>query len=141
MKISDAFKDRVQLTRLLDPAGREFVEGDETTRAEARRAWHAHRWTAQVMSSTLEELPRSELAFRRFGIVEHVPSGRLYRLRKDQLPDIEYSSASAFFTDANGVPVLLEPPPGPQTVDEAERRQAARMERRNAPKPRPAWMR
>jgi hypothetical protein len=142
MKITDALRDRAQLAQLLDPASSIYVEGSEESRKEAREAWHRHRFVGQVMSSSLEELPRSDLSFGRFGIVEHVPTGRLFRLRRDGLIDLEFvPNAVAFYCDETGLPILLEPAPGAATRAEAEQRQAAREARRNQPRPKPSWMR
>jgi hypothetical protein len=140
VRISDAFRDRAALATLLDPNARAFVEGSEADIKQAREEWHRHRFVGQVMSSNLPEIPRSSLVFRRFRIVENAEDGRLYRLRLDAT-EVAIETAVAFFLDANGTPVLLEPPPGPQTRAELEQQRAAREQRRNAPKPRPAWMR
>ena len=127
--------------RLLDPTDAAFVTGTEEDRKKARDEWHKARFVRQMMSSNLPEIRRSSLAFHRFGIVEDTTDGRLYRARRDGVADIGYVDAAAYYFAASGVPVLLEPAPGPKTKAELEQRQAARMERRNALKPRPAWMR
>jgi hypothetical protein len=50
---------------LIDPADRRFVEGSDEDREAARREWHRQRLVAQVLSSSLPELARSDLAFHR----------------------------------------------------------------------------
>lgn len=125
---------------LIDPADRRFVEGDEESRQRARQEWHRQRFAAQVERSELPQLGRADLTPHRFGIVEHVPSGRLYRVRRDELPDLEYANAIAYYLDENGTPVLLEEPPGPQSRQALEQQQADQAARRAAPRPKPAWL-
>jgi hypothetical protein len=140
MKITDALRDRTALSALLDTADPRHVTGSPEDRQRARDQWHRHRYTAQVMRSDLEEIPRKEIAPLRFGLVEDTSTGAFYRPRRDGLVDLEYmTNAVAYYVDAAGSPVLLERPPGPQNRAEFERRQAERERRKAAPKPRPTW--
>ena len=125
-----------------DPTDPIFEVGSLEDREAARREWRLHRYIGEVMRSDLEEIPRSSLIFRRFGIVEDTTSSRLYRVRNDNGPvDLQYvPDAAAFYCDRNGVPVLLEKPPGPQTVDELEEQRAKREKQRSAKKAKPSWM-
>lgn len=66
--------------------------------------------------------------------------GTFYRERHDGLIDLAWSTATAYYVNAAGTPILLEPPPGPQNRAELEAQQAEREPRDAAPKPRPAWM-
>ena len=76
---------------------------------------------------------------RPFGIVEDRADGRLYAVRRDALSDIDHAAGvAAYYLDETG-PHLLEEPPGPQTRQGVEARQAARRARRDAPKP--SWLR
>jgi hypothetical protein len=113
---------RAALKALLDPTSSRYVEGTEEDRQRARAEWHRQRYIGQVMGSSLEEIPRSDLSFGRFGIVEHVPSGRLYRARRDGIIDLSFVDAAAYYCDQAGTPVLLEPPSGPQSRQELEQR-------------------
>jgi hypothetical protein len=124
---------------ILDPANAIYAVGSEKDREQARREWHRQRFAVQVAASSLEQLQAADLESHRFSIVEHTPTGRLYRVRRDELPDLGYSTATAYYIAA-GQPVLLEPPPGPETRQGVEARQEARRQRRAAKKPRPAWM-
>lgn len=84
------------------------------------------------------QLERADLAFHRFGIVEHRPTGGLYAIHRGELVDAVYTSASAYYlNERNEVVFLQEPPPGtPRTVAELEQRQAEHRKRRNAGTPR-----
>ena len=93
------------------------------------------------MRSGLEEIPRSNLEPFRFGTLEDTTTGTFYQPRRDGLIDFNYvKNAIAFYVDRAGLPVLLERSNGPQTRAELEAREDEREQRRNAPKPRPAWM-
>jgi hypothetical protein len=126
---------------IIDPADARFVTGSPEEIEEARRQWHRQRFAAQVANSALDQLDAADLKPHRFGIVEHAPTGRLYAVRRDELPDLEYANAIAYYVDASGAPRLLEEPPGPQSVQALAEQQANREKRRAAPRPRPAWMR
>jgi hypothetical protein len=142
MKIAEALKDRTALKTLLDPADPRYVTGSPEDRKRARDEWHRHKFTAEVMSSGLPEIPRVDIALLRFGMVENTRNGDLYRVRRDGLIDLNWTSAIAYYVDADGVPVLLEPSAsGPKSRGELEAWEAEREQRRNAPKPMPAWMR
>jgi hypothetical protein len=75
------------------------------------------------------ELQREDLVDRRFGIVEHRPSGRLYKLHQGDLLDANvYLSVAAWFVAGSGAIRFLEDPPGgsPRTVAELEERRGRR---------------
>jgi hypothetical protein len=63
-----------------------------------------------------------------------------FKLRTDEVPDLEFVNAVAFYRDESGFPRLVEAPPGPSTRQGVEARQAARAEKRNAARPKPSWM-
>jgi hypothetical protein len=119
------------------PGDRRFVEGSTQDREAARR----ERLLRQVMNSNLPEIARSDLVFEQFGIVHETTTGRLYQARRDDVADLEYvPSAAAFFIGADGQPVLLERPTGAESIQARHEQQAAREQRRNQPRQKPAWM-
>ena len=124
------------ITEFLDPSHERYATGTPEDRERARREWRQNRFTAQVMSSGMNEIPRSDIAALRFGVVEDTRTGTFYRVRRDGLIDLEWTNANAYFVDAAGAPVLLEQPPGPKNRAELEQREAEREARRSAPKPR-----
>lgn len=141
MRIVDALKDRVALATLLDPSDPKYVTGSEEDRQQARAEWHRHRYIAEVMRSDLTEVPRSNLEPFRHRTLEDTTTGTFYQPRLDGLIDLNYiPDAIAYYIDASGLPVLLEEPSGPKTRAELEQYQAAREQRRNAPRPKPAWL-
>ena len=141
MKIADMFKDRAALKVLLDPNDERFVTGSEADRKQAREEWHRQRFIADVMRSDLVEIPRSNLEPFRYRTLEDTTTGTFYQPRLDGLIDLNYNpGAVAYYIDATGLPVLLEEPAGPRTRAELEQYHVAREQRRNARKPRPAWM-
>lgn len=140
MRIVDALKDRETQRRLLDPADPRFVTGSEEDRKRARAEWRRQCFVAAVMNAKLVEIPRGDLAFGRFGILENTRTGDLYRARRGEIEDLDYSPAVAYYVGADGLPVLLERPAGPKTVAEREQLRAEQERRRTAPRPKPAWM-
>jgi hypothetical protein len=142
MKIAEALKDRTALKTLLDRADPRYVTGSPEDRKRARDEWHRHKYIAEVMRSGLEEISRAEISPLRFGAVEDTRTGDFYRPRRDGLVDLNWTSAVAYYCDDAGTPILLErPSSGPQNRAEFEAHAAEREQRRNAPKPKPAWMR
>jgi hypothetical protein len=126
---------------MLDPTDAVFVTGTEEEREAARRRWHRERFAAQVAASSLEQLDPAALTESRFGITEHRPSGRLYKIRPDQLIDLDFAgSAVAYYMTADNRIVLLELPSGAQSRQAADEQQAERERRRNQPKEPPAWI-
>ena len=95
MKITDALRDRAALKALLDPADARYVTGSPEDRKRAAEEWHRHRYAAQVMRSDMEEIPRSEVAPFRFGVVR-TRTGSFYRPRRDGLVDLEHTNALAY---------------------------------------------
>ena len=93
----------------LDPNHARYVTGTPEDRERARREWHRQRFIAQVMCSELEEIPRDDITPHRFGTVEDVRTGRLFRQRRDGLIDLDWTDANAYYMDPNGTPILLEP--------------------------------
>ena len=59
------------------------------------------------MRSDLVEIPRGDLTFHKFGLIE-ASDGRLYRARRDAAADIGFEGAVAYYTDQTGYPHLLE---------------------------------
>ncbi len=96
----------------LDPGHARYATGTPEDRERARREWRQTRFTAQVMSSGMNEIPRSDIAPMRFGVVEDTRTGTFYRVRRDGLVDLDWTNATAYFVDAGGTPILLEPPTG-----------------------------
>ena len=140
MKFTDALRDRAAARMILDPADARYVTGSEEERTKARQEWLRARFTHQVMSSDLEEIPRANLRpLRGPRVLEDTETGDFYFVRLDGMIDMDFvKSAVAYYCAGDGTPVLLERPPGgmPQTRAELERRRAEREQRRNAPKPR-----
>jgi hypothetical protein len=90
-----------------------------------------------AMRSGLPELARTNLKFGRHA-VEDETSGDLYRIVRGEVDDPRYTSAVAFFINANGDAAYLErPTSGPKTRAELDARQAEREQRRTQPRPRP----
>jgi hypothetical protein len=142
VKLGEVLKDRAAMKALLDPSDPRYVVGTEADRAKARDEWHAHRILAQLMRSDLEEVRRADLRPFRFGLLEHERTGRFYQRHRGALVELHYvPNAVAWFVAADGSPVVLEKPSGPQTRAELEQQQAERAQRRNAPRPTPAWKR
>jgi hypothetical protein len=71
------------------------------------------------------QLEHDDIVFRRFGLVEHKPTGRLYRLHRGQLVDALYTTAVAWYLSERDEVVFLEDAPGPaRTVAELEARRS-----------------
>lgn len=122
------------LPAAIDPADRRFVEGSEEDRRRAREQWHRSRFEAEVMRSGLTEIPRANLRPVMRAMLEDDRDGTFYLPRRDQLVDITFTNAVAFFAAADGSLVLLERPAGMvKNRLELEQRQAEREARRNAP--------
>jgi hypothetical protein len=143
MNIADVFKDRAAAKLLLDPSHPRFVTGSEADQAKARAQWRADRFLHQLMSSDLSEIPRSDLRPFRPGVLEDQRTGQFWKPHRGELVDLTYlPGAAAYFIAADGHPVVLEKPPGPQTRDELEARRAANEQRRaEQAKIVPAWKR
>jgi hypothetical protein len=118
---------------MLHPSDPRFVTGTQEQIAELRREWYRQRFTAQVMRSNLEEIPRSDLASIHTGLLEDVRDGTFYRPRRDEVADLDHTpSAVAYFVDSRGNPILLERPTGVKSRAELEQRRADREARRAA---------
>jgi hypothetical protein len=144
MKIVAALKDRAELARVLDPNHPRLVTGTPEEQAQARRQWMRQRFISQVVNSDLREIPRSELAFKKRGIIEHVasPDGDWYVPVRGNVDLMYANDAIAYYVTASEDVVVLERAPGRVTSRRAYEEHLAEQEaRRNAPKPRPAWMR
>jgi hypothetical protein len=112
---------------MLDPSHPVFVTGTPQEQAQARVEWRRQRFTAQVMRSNLEEIPRSDLASIHTGLLEDVRDGTFYRPRRDEVADLDHTpSAVAYFVDSRGNPILLERPSGVKSRAELEQRRADR---------------
>ena len=141
MKLTDALKDRAAARLILDPADPRYVTGSEEERAEARREWLRARFTHDVLSSKLPEIPRSRLQPVR-GLprtLEDTESrdGDYYTVYRGTSVDLNFAeNIVAYYFDSSGVPVLLERPTGVKSRAELERRRAERAQARNAPRPR-----
>ena len=139
--MTDALKNRGMARMVLDPADPRFVTGSEEERAQARREWLRARFTHEVLSSKLPEIPRSRLQPVR-GLprtLEDTESrdGDFYVVYRGASVDLSFTEhLAAYYFDSSGVPVLLERPSGVKSRAELEQRRAEREQRRNAPKPR-----
>jgi hypothetical protein len=126
----------------IDPSDARFVTGTAQERQLARAEYRRQLRIAIAMRSGLPEIPRSDLSFLKFGLIEDLASGNFYHAVRGELDDPKHSSAVGFYLTASGDPVYLERPAGsPQNRAELEELQAAREQRKNAPKARPAWAR
>ena len=125
-----------ELRTLLDPAHPRYVTGSPAPQARTRRMAPAplHR-RGDALQAGGDPARRHRPAPVRCGRGHAM--GTFYRQRRDGLIDLHFTNAVANFVEAAGVPVLLEPPPGPNRA-ELERQQAEREHREAAPKPRPA---
>ena len=126
---------------MMDPADPRFVTGTTEQIAQARLEWHRQQALQAAMRSSLPEIPRSDLSFQKFGLIEHIGSGNFYRALRGVVDDPQYSPAVGYYIDeAGGLPVYLERPVSrPRDRAELEQMRAEREARRNAPKERPAW--
>ena len=61
-----------------------------------------------AISGPLRELKRSDVTLGRFGMVEHT-DGSTYRIVRGEVVDALFSPAVAYFVNANGDVVFLEP--------------------------------
>ena len=141
MKLTDALKDRAAARMILDPADPRFVTGSEEERAKVRAEWFRARFTHDVLSSKLEEIPRSNLQPVR-GLprtLEDTESrdGDYYTVYRGASVDLSFAeNIVAYYFDPAGVPVLLERPTGVKSRAELEQRRAERAQARNTPRPR-----
>lgn len=140
MKFTDALRDRAAARIVLDPGDARYVTGSDEDQAKARAEWHRARFTHEVLSSKLEEIPRSRLQPVRGmrGMLEDTDSrdGDYYVVHRGTSVDLTFAeNLVAYYFDPAGVPVLLERPNGIRSRAELEKRKAERAERRNAPKP------
>ena len=125
---------------MIDPADPRFVIGTDADQRRAREEFRRQQQIAAAMRSPLPEIPRSDLEFHRFGQIEDRASGNLYRAVRGDLVDPSHSTAIGYYLTEHGLPVYLERPVGsPQNRAELEAKQAELEQRRNSPKPRPAW--
>jgi hypothetical protein len=131
----------------VDFTHRRFVEGSEEDRKRAHEEAHqeirAYQQAQLALKSGLPEIPLNQLKFARFGQVEDTASGDLYQVIRGLVDgDPKRCGAAAWFVDGgDNVIWLKRPASGPQTRAELEQQQAEREARRNAPKPKPEWMR
>jgi hypothetical protein len=116
----------------LDPSDPRFVTGTDDTRRQARDEFRRQQRLHIAMRSTLPELPRSDLAFHKFGI-EDIASGNYYKAIRGELTDPNHSAAVGYYINELGDPVYLERPVGsPQNRDELNELRAEREQRRQA---------
>ena len=125
----------------LDRARLALETGTAEEQARARAEFQRQERVAAAMRSGATEIPRGALRFERNGRVVDERSGTLYVLYRGDTVDPTFQVLPAYYVSASGdVGWLEHPAGGPQTVDELEAKRAEREARRNAPKPRPAWM-
>lgn len=138
MGITTMLRGERPVVDLNDPR---LVTGSPEAQKEAREELRRHTFARKVMGSGRVEIPRAELDFQRFGIIEHVasPHGDYYRATggdPDYLPN-----ATAYYFAADGQPVLLAPvAESPRSRAERERIEQEREARRAVPPRKPAWM-
>lgn len=77
-------------------------------------------------------LELADLAFRRFGTIEHTPTGRLYKAHRGELGEPLYAVATAYYLTGSGAIVFIEDPPAgsPRTTADLEQRRVQREQRR-----------
>ena len=93
---------------------------------QARREYRRHQKIQMAMRSALPEIPRSDLDFHRFGLIEDRASGNFFHALRGELDEPKHSSAVAHFLTESGDPIYLERPSSPpQDRAELEARQAA----------------
>ena len=110
---------------------RRLVEGSDESRRQAREELRRHLVLEQAMRSRIPEVARSDLKFGRFGIIEDIRTGSIYKVRRGQLEDPAHSNAVAWYLAADGAPQYLEQPAGlPKTVAEAETKRLEREQRK-----------
>jgi hypothetical protein len=140
MGLLDALRDRGQARQILDPNDHRLHTGSPEERDEARREWYRNSYAARVMNAGWREIPRGQLEFQKFGVIEDTETGDFLRVFGG---DPDYAeSVVAFYVTHDGTPVMLAPVVGvPHNRAELEQIRAEREARRNTPKPKPAWMR
>jgi hypothetical protein len=114
---------------MMDPTDARLVTGTPAQMQEARREFRRQQRLHIAMQSTLPELPRSDLAFHKLGLIEDVASGNLYRAARGELTDPNHSSAVGYYITEAGDPIYLERPVG-MPHDELNAQHADREERR-----------
>jgi hypothetical protein len=140
VEILDSLRDKEHARRVLDPGDHRLHTGSPSDREEARPEWYRNSCAAKVMNAGWREIPRGQLAFHKFGVIEDTETGDFLRVFGG---DPDYAeSVVAFYVTHDATPVMLAPVVGvPRNRAELQQTRAEREARRNAPKPRPAWMR
>jgi hypothetical protein len=75
------------------------AQRDEILRQQHLRIAHTSGW---------EEIPRAHIEHGRYGLVTDTRDGRTFSLVRG-LVDAQYTPAVAYYIDATGAPVFLEP--------------------------------
>jgi hypothetical protein len=81
---------------------------EDASRREARAAHRREQRLRVAMRSGWPELNRSDLIFTRYTIT-HTPSGTVYRAMLGEVATGGPSPVAAYYVDAVGDPVFLEP--------------------------------
>ena len=112
-----------------DVAGADLIVGDEAIRAAAREQRRQEDRLRIAMRSGWPELRRSDLDVGSFDpLIEHVPSGALYRMTDCEIFEGGRDHIAAFYVTASGDVQLLEQPvDAPKTRQEWEARVARRL--------------
>lgn len=118
----------------------ELVEGGEDAERRARDEERRERLIRIAMSSGKPCLAAEELQPAHLSLLEHRETGEFFVVSRGE-QDGEWAEFAAYFIARDGSPVFLErPSSGPASRAELAEQQAEQEQRRNAPRPRPAWM-
>lgn len=118
-----------------------LIEGGEPAQQRARDEYRHERRLRVAMNSEWPQLAGEDLQPAHAGLLEHRSSGDYYIVSRGEHDDPQFSTAVAYYFDVAGHVVFLErPASGPARRAELAEQQAEQEQRRNAPRPRPAWM-
>jgi hypothetical protein len=112
------------IAEVRDPTSPVLAAGTQEEQRRARLEWRRER-DARGIRERWEEIPSDRLVFSRYWI-EDTETGNLYR---EFGGDPGYAESVVAFYERDGWPVMLQPA-DPPSLDELERRQAAKAERR-----------
>lgn len=104
--LTDVF-DMAGIRGSIGGPGDPLVVGTDETRAAARDELRRKQRVTMARKSTWEEIPRDDLVFGRH-TVEHVPTGKTYRVHRGEVLDVSFTPVSAYYLTADDV-VFLEP--------------------------------
>jgi hypothetical protein len=97
---------------MMDPADPRLVTGTPEQIDQARREFRRHQKLQIAMRSGLPEIPRSDLAFHKFGRIEDIASGNFFHAMRGKVTDPRHSPAVAYYVTEDATPIYVERPVG-----------------------------